>query len=272
MFLLNYRRPQTIGEAASLFQEAADGSYLAGGHTLIPVLKARLAAPDKLIDLRSIPELRGISVEADKVVIGAATTHAEVAASPELRLAIPALAGLAGTIGDRQVRHVGTIGGSVVNNDPSADYPSAVLGLGATVRTDRRAIPADEFFVGLYETACEDGEIVIAIEFPIPQAAGYAKLRNQASRYAIAGVFVSQGRSGDVRVAVTGAGADGVFRVRDMEHALARRFDVRSLKNIVLDEELMMAEPSIPTSYRAHLVGVLARVAIEGTGRAQTLA
>ncbi|MHB2263765.1 FAD binding domain-containing protein [Aliihoeflea sp. PC F10.4] len=271
MFMLNYRRPSTLAEASTLFQSAADGSYLAGGHTLIPVLKARLAAPDLLIDLRSISDLQGVCVGPNSVVIGATTTHAQVAACPELRRAIPALAGLAGTIGDRQVRNVGTIGGSVVNNDPSADYPAAVLGLGATVRTDRRSIPADDFFVGLYETACEPGEIVTAIEFPIPQAAGYAKLRNQASRYAIAGVFVSRDRSGKVRIAVTGAGADGVFRIPDMENALGAQFDIDSIKNDVVAENQMMTEQSVPTSYRAHLVSVLCRAAISGVGRAQTL-
>jgi carbon-monoxide dehydrogenase medium subunit len=272
MFALNYHRPHSLDEARALFDTGENSAYLAGGHTLIPVLKARLAEPDRLVDLRAIPELHGISVETDRVVIGAATTHAEVAGSPELRRAIPALAGLAGSIGDRQVRHVGTIGGSVVNNDPSADYPAAVLGLSAVIHTDRRSMPADAFFTGLYETACDPGEIVTTIEFPIPQSAGYAKLRNQASRYAIAGVFVAKAASGEVRVAVTGAGAEGVFRVGEMEAALQADFSADAIAGIAVSPDMLIEEHSVPTAYRAHLIGVLARTAIEGQGKAQTLA
>ncbi|WP_236637939.1 FAD binding domain-containing protein [Mangrovicoccus ximenensis] len=224
MYDFTYRRPATLAEAAALFAGADSPAFLSGGHTLLPTMKNRLAMPDLLIDLRAIPELAGIRHQGGRLEIGAASTHEAVAASPEVRAAIPALAALAGSIADPQVRRVGTIGGSVANNDPAADYPAALLGLGAEIVTDRRSVPADDFFEGLFTTALEDGEIVLRISVPVPEAAGYAKLCSQASRYAVAGVFASRtGR--DVRVAVTGAGSDGVFRWAEAEAALSLRWD-----------------------------------------------
>src|SRR5688572_13725132 len=191
MYPTTYRCPKTLAEAKQMFAEAENASFLSGGHTLLPALKLRLASPSELIDLGAIPDLRGIKVKGRTLVIGATTLHAEVADSPLVRQHIPALAGLAGSIGDRHVRHRGTMGGSVSNNDPAADYPAGVLGLDATVVTDKRRIPADDFFTGLYETAREPGEILTRIEFPIPDAAGYAKFMSPASRFSIAGVFIS---------------------------------------------------------------------------------
>ncbi len=215
MYPLHYHRPSDIGAALRLHAEAEDASYLSGGHTLLPALKQRLARPSDLIDLAGLRDLRGVALDNGVLSIGATTPHAEVAASALVRRAIPALAGLAGSIGDRHVRHRGTIGGSVANDDPAADYPSAVLGLGATVVTDRRRIAADDFFVSLYETALEPGEMITRIEFPVPDHAGYAKFRSAASRYAVAAVFVSK-TGAAVRAAVTGAGAMG--RVSRAQH------------------------------------------------------
>src|ERR1700730_18644642 len=192
MYPTRYRCPADVGDALKLFGESEDAAYLAGGHTLLPALKLRLARPSDLVDLSALTELRGIGLEDNVISIGATTRHTEVAAAPIVRRWIPALAGLAGSIGDRHVRHRGTIGGSVANNDPAADYPSAVLGLGATVVTDRRRIAADAFFVSLYETALEPGEIITCIECPVPDQAGYAKFRSAASRYAVASVFVAK--------------------------------------------------------------------------------
>jgi len=218
-----YHRPASVADAARLFGAQEDPSYLSGGHTLLPTMKLGLRRPSDLIDLGRIEGLRGIELRDGVLSIGAATRHAETAASPLVRRHIPALAGLAGSIGDRHVRHRGTIGGSVANNDPAADYPAAVLGLGAAVITDRRRIPASDFFTGLYETALEPGEIITRIAFQVPDAAGYAKFRSPASRFAIAGVFVAR-TGAAVRVAVTGAGSAGVFRATALEDILARDF------------------------------------------------
>ena len=192
MYTLNYRRPASLAEAKAMFADGLDATFLSGGHTLLPTLKQRLAAPTDLVDLTSIPEIQGIVREADVLKIGAASTHSEVYESEVVREAIPVLARLAGSIADRHVRHRGTIGGSTANNDPAADYPSAVLALNATVVTDRREIAADAFFTGLYETARQPGEIVTRIDFPIPDLAAYAKFKSPASRYSIAGVFVAR--------------------------------------------------------------------------------
>jgi carbon-monoxide dehydrogenase medium subunit len=248
-----------------MFAEAENASFLSGGHTLLPALKLRLASPSDLIDLGAIHELRGIKVEGRALIIGATTLHAEVAASPLVRQHIPALAGLAGSIGDRHVRHRGTMGGSVSNNDPAADYPSGVLGLGATVVTDKRRLVADEFFTGLYETAREPGEVLTRIEFPIADAAGYAKFMSPASRFSIAGVFIS--RTGKlVRVAVTGAGSGGVFRATKLEAALAANFRVEALANLAIDPSTMMGDQNGTPEYRANLVMVMARRAVENMG------
>ena len=265
MYPTTYRRPKTLAEAKQMFADAENASFLSGGHTLLPALKLRLANPSDLVDLGAIPELRGIKVEGRTLVIGATTLHADVAASPLVRQHIPALAGLAGSIGDRHVRHRGTMGGSVSNNDPAADYPSGVLGLGATIVTDRRRILADAFFTGLYETAREPGEILTRIEFPIPDSAGYAKFMSAASRFSIAGVFiVKTGKT--VRVAVTGAGSGGVFRATDLETALAVDFRVEALAKCTIDPANMMGDQNGTPEYRANLVMVMARRAVANMG------
>ena len=268
MYQTTYHRPKSLSEAASLFAGSSDAAYLSGGHTLLPAMKARLAAPSILIDLRHIPELKGIQVTGDAVSIGGAMTHSEVSRSAEAKRAIPALAALAGSIGDAQVRHLGTIGGSVANNDPAADYPAAVLALHGVVHTDRRQIAADEFFTGLYSTALEEGEIVTRVSFRVPETSGYAKFRNPASRYPMAGVFVARHRDGSVRVAVTGAGNDGVFRWAEAERALAGNFAAEALKGLSVSPADMMGDIHGSPEYRANLVQVMARRAVEHQGDA----
>lgn len=269
MYETTYHRPTTLTDAVTLHSEVEEPAYLSGGHTLIPTMKGRLAAPANLIDVRRIPELSGIAVTADRVVIGSATTHATVAASSEIVAAIPALAGLAGSIGDVQVRHVGTMGGSVANNDPAADYPSAVLSLDAIVHTDRRAIRADDYFTGLYSTALEQGELLVRIEYKVPEIAGYAKFRNPASRYAMAAAFVSKHRDGSMRVAITGAGNAGVFRWTEAEEALQGSLDPQALRGLSVDPDTLMGDMHAPADYRAHLVAVMTRRAVENLGRAR---
>ena len=256
-----YHRPATIEEALALYSAYEEASFLAGGHTLIPALKNRLAAPQALIDLRGVECLSAISRESGKLTIGATTTHAAVAASKEVRESIPALAQLAGSIGDPQVRNVGTIGGSVANNDPSADYPSALLGLGATIITNMRRIGGDDFFVSLFTTALEPGEIIVAIEVALPDAAGYAKICSQASRYAMAGSFVVR-RGNGVRVAITGAGQDGVFRWIEAEDVLTKLFDLRSLDGLFPDAANLVADLHGGADYRSHLVAEVTRRAV----------
>ncbi|MCB1717250.1 MAG: xanthine dehydrogenase family protein subunit M [Candidatus Competibacteraceae bacterium] len=261
MYNFNYHRPQSLADAGSTLQNVEDGKLLAGGMTLLPTLKMRLAQPSDLIDLAQINELKGICQgDNGSLVIGAMTTHAEVAASPEVQQAIPALAQLAGGIGDPQVRHRGTLGGSVANNDPAADYPAALLALNATVRTQQRSISADEFFVDMFETALDDGEILTAVEFPRPKRAAYAKFPNPASRYAMVGVMVAETDTG-VRVAVTGA-ASSVFRIEAMEQALNANFSPDALKGIVVPEDNLNSDIHASADYRAHLIGVMARRAV----------
>jgi carbon-monoxide dehydrogenase medium subunit len=269
MYPLNYHRPKTLAEAKQMFGAGADSTFLSGGHTLLPTMKQNLAAPSDLIDLTAISELRGIAADGRLLNIGAAMTHAEVSASPIVRLAIPVLADLAGSIGDRHVRHRGTIGGSTANNDPAADYPAAVLALGAIVVTDRRRIAADDFFTGLYETAREPGEIVTGIEFPIPNQACYAKFRSPASRYSIVGVFVARTGS-TVRMAVTGAGASGVFRPEAFEDALSADFRPEAIANCSVDPDLLLNDSNGTGEYRAHLIRVLAGRAVAKPGHIQS--
>ena len=257
----DYISPSDLAAARDAYAEAGDARYLAGGQTLIPVMKQRLAQPAALIDLGGVSDLKGISVAGGEVTIGAMTCHAEVAASPEVQARIPALANLAGMIGDPQVRNRGTLGGSLANNDPSADYPAAVLGLGAIVHTDRRAILPDDFFDGLFTTALQEGEIIRRVTFPVPARAGYVKFRHPASRFALVGVMVSEGPAG-VRVAATGAGASGVFRVTAMEAALARNFAVAALDGVTVPADDMIVDMHASAAYRAHLVAVLARRAV----------
>ena len=260
MYAFNYHRPDSLEAAAATLAATADGQVLAGGQTLIPTLKQRLASPSDVIDLASVPGLHGMSREGDAIVVGAMTRHAEVASSSEVQSAIPALASLADGIGDPQVRNCGTIGGSIANADPAADYPAAVVGLGATVRTDRRTIAGDDFFTSLFETALEDGEIVVSVSFPIPRRAAYVKFPNPASRYAIVGVMVAETGSG-IRVAVTGAG-DRVFRVGAMEAALGGSFDAGAIDGISIPQDGLNEDIHASAEYRAHLVGVMARRAV----------
>jgi carbon-monoxide dehydrogenase medium subunit len=258
VYAFDYHRASSVDEARRLLAERDEGKLLAGGMTLIPTLKLRLAAPSQLIDLGGIADLKGIALSDDAVTIGAMTTHAAVAASEAVRAAIPALATLAGGIGDVQVRHRGTIGGSIANNDPAADYPAGCLGLGATIVTDRREIAADDFFRGLFQTALDQDEIIVAVRFPRPQRAAYVKFPNPASRYAIVGVLVSRGPQG-VRVAVTGAGENGVFRATELERALETDFSEAALDRVSLPGEGLFDDVHGTAAYRAHLIGILAR-------------
>ena len=261
MHTFEYLCPQSVADAAKLVTSKPEAKLLAGGHTLLPTMKQRLAAPKALVDLGKVAELKGIDRKGSKLIIGAMTTHAEVAESSVVKSAIPGLAALAAGIGDPQVRHRGTIGGSVANNDPAADYPAAVLGLGATVRTDRREIAADDFFQGLFSTALEEGEIITGFSFPVPKRAGYVKFPNPASRYCLVGVMVSEGPQG-VRVAVTGAGQEGVFRAAELEAALARSFTPAAIEGLKLSPDNLMTDIHAAADYRAHLIGVMARRAV----------
>jgi aerobic carbon-monoxide dehydrogenase medium subunit len=259
MYEFDYRKAASLDDAAQRLGDE-DAKLVAGGMTLIPTLKLRLAKPTQLIDLAAIPALKGISEEGDAVAIGAMTRHAEVNRSDVVKRGIPALAVMAGMIGDPAVRNRGTIGGSIANNDPAADYPAAVVALNATVRTNKREIAADDFFTGMFETALAADEIVTAVRFPKVQQANYQKFRNPASRYAIVGVFVAR-TAGGVRVAVTGAGAC-VFRVPAMEAALAGSFTPDAIKDIAIPQDGLNSDLHASAEYRAHLVNVMARRAV----------
>lgn len=259
MYPLSYVRPQSLDQALALLQEQEDAKPLSGGMTLIPTLKQRLAAPSHLVDLSRLPALQGIAVQDEVLKVGAAMRHVQVANSEVVAQAIPALAELAGLIADPQVRNRGTMGGSVANNDPAADYPAAVLGLGATITTSSRQIAADDFFVGMFETALDPGELVVSFSFPIPLRSAYIKLRHRATGYAVAGVFIADTRAG-VRVAVTGAGPS-VFRWTEAEAALSEDCRVEALERAVLDPDRLNDDATGSAAYRANLVRVL-------TGRA----
>ncbi len=261
MYSFTYHRPTTVRQAASLLAKNEDAKLLAGGHSLLPVMKLRLARPSAIIDISRVEGLSGIEVKGRSVVIGAMTRHGEVANSSVVQEAMPALASVPGSIGDPQVRNVGTIGGSIANNDPNADYPAACLGLGATIITSKRRIPADEFFQGLFETALEPDEIITKVQFPIAKKAAYQKFKHPASGFALVGVFVSK-RGPDIRVAVTVAGANGVFRVTAFEEALKKRFAAKSLEGLTVPTDGMGNDIHAGSEYRAHLVGVLARRAV----------
>lgn len=264
LYSTSYHRASSVEEAGKLLSGASDGKFVSGGQTLVATLKQRLAQPSDLIDLRHIPALKGISVDGRTVTIGAGATHAEVAGSGLIRSVCPAICHLASLIGDPHVRHLGTIGGSIANDDPAADYPAAVLGLGATVVTDRREIVADDFFVGLFETALEEDEIVTAVRFTAPERAGYAKFANPASRFALTGVFVSKGPAG-VRVAVTGAGSNGVFRHEGLEAALAGNWSAEALSAVSVDPTDLMSDLHATAEYRANLVRVMAKRAVSAS-------
>lgn len=255
-----YRRPAAIDAALEAIEHAQDGKFLAGGQTLLPFMKHRLAAPSDLIDLAGIEKLEGVSITGNAVTIGAMTTHSKVATATEVREAIPALGALAGRIGDPHVRNRGTLGGSIAHNDPAADYPAALVALGATVHTDRRQIAGDDFFTGFFETALREGELITRVEFPVPEAACYQEFENAASRYAVVGVFVARGSRG-VRVAVTGAGPC-VFRMPDLEAALTRDFTPGTVGGFTVPAEDCNDDLHATSGYRSHLVGVMAARAV----------
>jgi aerobic carbon-monoxide dehydrogenase medium subunit len=260
MHAFNYHKASSVADATAKLAASDDGRLLAGGQTLIAAMKMRLSTPSDLVDLAGIAELRGIKVDASSATVGAMTTHATVAASPEIKKAIPALALLASEIGDPMVRNMGTMGGSVANNDPAADYPAAVLGLGATVLTSKRKIPADKFFTAMYETALEPGEVITSIAFPVPKRAGYSKFKNPASRYALVGVFVAETANG-IRVAVTGAGPC-VFRLPELEKALGKSFSPDAVNGIKVPATNLNADIHASAEYRAHLITVMAKRAV----------
>ena len=258
MYAFTLEQPKTLADAKTL--ASAGAQALAGGQTLIASMKQRLMRPENLVDLGGVAELRGVKVEGQTLVVGAMTCHQDVANHADVRKLIPGLADLANGIGDRQVRARGTLGGSVANNDPAACYPSAVLGLGATVVTDRRQIAADDFFQGLYTTALEPGELITAIRFPIPTKSAYAKFRQPASRFALVGVFVAQ-TAGGVRVAVTGTG-NGVFRHAGLEAALAKSFTPDAVKDVAIDASDISSDLHASSAYRAHLIKVQTQAAV----------
>lgn len=261
MYQTTYHRAGSVEDAVKRIGEAEDGRFVSGGMTLIPAMKTRLAAPSDVIDLRRIEALKGIEVSGRDVTIRAGTTHAEIAASTQIAQACPALSYMASHIGDPHVRHMGTIGGSVANNDPAADYPCALLAMDATIVTSKRELKAEQFFTGLFETALEDDEIVTAVRFTVPEQSGYEKFRNPASRYAMTGVFVAK-NGGNVRVAVTGAGGDGVFRSSEIEQRLAGDFSAKALDGLTLPSDNMMADIHASSEYRANLVVVMAKRAV----------
>jgi carbon-monoxide dehydrogenase medium subunit len=262
MYEFKYHRPATVRQAANLLVRNEDARLIAGGHTLLPVMKQRLANPAHLIDLSHIEGLDGIEMKGRSLAIGATATHADVANSPIVGGTIPALAELAALIGDPAVRHKGTIGGSLANNDPAADYPAACLALGATIVTNKRRLKSYEFFQGMFSTALESDEIITRVMFPMPKKAAYRKFRNQASRYALVGVFVAK-RPSDVRVAVTGAGETGVFRVTAFEAALQKGFRSKVLEGLSVPTDGLNSDLHGSAAYRAHLIGVLARGAVD---------
>jgi carbon-monoxide dehydrogenase medium subunit len=261
MYSFTFHRPETLRQAVNLLSKNEDAKLLAGGHTLLPTMKLRLAGPPQLIDLSRVEGLTGIEPSGRAITIGAMMRHVDVHTSPVVQQHAPVLAKLAGMIGDPAVRHMGTIGGSVANNDPTADYPAACLALGATIITNKRRIKADDFFTGMFSTALEPAEIITKISFPLPKKAAYQKFRNQASRYALVGVFVAK-RGSENRVAVTGAGANGVFRVPSFEEALKKRFSPKSLEGLTVSADGLNSDIHGSAEYRAHLIGVLARRAV----------
>jgi carbon-monoxide dehydrogenase medium subunit len=260
MYDFAYHKPASLADAVKLLSADGDAKAMAGGQTLIPTLKQRLAKPSAVVDLGSIKDLGGISAGGGKVTIGAMTKHADVAGSADVKKAIPALAALAGGIGDPAVRNRGTMGGSVANNDPAADYPAACLALGATIKTNKREIAADAFFKGMFETALGAGELIVSISFPVPEKAAYMKFDQPASRYALVGVFVAKTASG-ARVAVTGAGSS-VFRWKDAEAALSKNWSAGALDGLKASASGLNSDIHGSAEYRAHLIGVMAKRAV----------
>lgn len=260
MYSFDYQRAADPKSAVANLSADSEAKYLAGGQSLLPTMRLRLAQPSKLIDVTRIPQLKEIRVEPAKVTVGAAVCHADVANHADVQRVLPVLAFLAGHIGDRQVRSLGTIGGSIANNDPAADYPAAVLGLDGTVVTDRRRISAADFFVGMYETALQPDELIVAVEFPVPEKAAYEKFRNPASHFALTGVFVAK-TAGGVRVAITGA-ASSVFRATDMENALAANFTEAAARGVTIAPDDLNTDMHASAEYRAHLIPVLTARAV----------
>ena len=261
MYNFQFHRPTGLRQASNMLGKLEEAKILAGGQTLIPTMKLRLASPNNLVDLNMVEGLSGIEVKGRSIVVGAMTRHVDVATSADVKANIPALAYLAGLIGDPAVRHRGTLGGSIANNDPNSDYPAACVGLGATIHTTKGKHEADAFFKGLFETALAPDEIVTKVSFPIVKKAGYEKFKNQASRFALVGVFASK-RGSEIRVAVTGAGTNGVFRVASFEEALKKRFAPKSLEGLTIPADGMNSDIHGSAEYRAHLVGVMARRAV----------
>ncbi|GGB61932.1 carbon monoxide dehydrogenase [Roseibium aquae] len=266
MYETTYHRAESVENAVALLGGADDPKILSGGQTLLPTMKQRLAAPSDLIDVSRIADMHGICEDGNAISIGAATTHAEVAGSDLVKARIPGLAKLAGGIGDPAVRHMGTLGGSIANNDPAADYPSALVALNATISTTKRKLSAEEFFTGMFETALDEDEIVLSVSFPVAEKSAYAKYPNPASRYAMAGVFVARHGDGTVRVAVTGAGQNGVFRSAEMEAALAANFTPEAVAGISVDADGLLSDIHGSNAYRANLVTVMAKRAVAAAG------
>jgi carbon-monoxide dehydrogenase medium subunit len=266
MYETVYHRPSSVDEAVALFAKGSESKYLAGGHTLIPVMKQRLAAPSDVIDLGRIKEMVGIELSADALTIKAATTYFDITQSADAKKSIPAIVHLTSMVGDPQVRYRGTIGGSIANNDPAADYPAAVLALGATVKTNKRSIAADDFFKGLFTTALSDGEIITAVSFPIPAKAAYSKMRHPASRFALTGVFVVKTKAGEIRVAATGASQNGVMRVPAFEAALKANWSASALDDITVSADGLMTDIHGSSLYRANLIKVMAQRAVAEAG------
>jgi aerobic carbon-monoxide dehydrogenase medium subunit len=266
MYETTYHRPSSIDEAAALFAKGKEAKYLAGGHTLLPVMKQRLAGPSDVIDLAKIKDMVGIELSADALTIKAATTYFDIMQSADVKKSIPAISHLTSVLGDPAVRYRGTIGGSIANNDPAADFPAALLALGATVKTNKRSIAADDFFTGLFATALDDGEIITAVSFPIPAKAAYSKMRHPASRFALTGVFVAKTKSGDVRVAATGASSSGVMRVPAIEAALKANWSPGALDSVKISADGLLTDIHGSAAYRANLVKVMAQRAVTEAG------
>ena len=266
MYETNYHRASSVDDAVSLFAKGKDAKFLAGGQTLLPVMKQRLAQPSDVIDLSKLKDLIGVEATNAGILVKGATTHYDVATNAAVQKAIPALASLASQIGDPAVRYRGTIGGSLANNDPAADYPAAVLALNATVKTNKRTIAADEFFKGLFSTALQDGEIITGVSFPVTDKAGYAKFPNPASRFALTGVFVARASGGDVRVAAVGASQNGVMRVGVIESALKSNWSADALDNVKVSSDGLLSDIHGTADYRANLIKVMAQRAVTAAG------
>src|SRR6202020_935963 len=266
MYQTTYHRASSIDEAAALFAKGTEAKYLAGGQTLLPVMKQRLAAPSEVIDLAKIKDLVGVELSGDTLTIKAATTYYDILQNADAKKAIPAIVHLTSILGDPAVRHRGTIGGSIANNDPTADYPAALLALGATVKTNKRSIAADDFFKGLFTTALEDGEIITAVSFPVPAKAGYSKMRHPASRFALTGVFVAKTKAGDIRVAATGASQSGVMRVSAIEAALKANWSAAALDSVKISASGLLTDIHGSAAYRANLIKVMAQRAVTEAG------